>query len=205
VDFCDYKAAKFAVMNWHYSKSMPVSKLVKFGVWEDKKFVGSIIYSLGSAKTAGFRYHLKMTEICELVRVALNDNHTVFCSQLISITLKKLKLHCPGLRLIVSFADRTQNHNGTIYQAANWIYVGFQPKDNRLRSYKKGGRLYAWRSVASHLSKVGLPSTTKSATELGYEPLDLLLKHKYLYPLDKRMRRQILPLAQPYPKRADVV
>jgi len=26
-------------------------------------------------------------------------------------------------------------------------------------------------------------------------------KHKYLYPLDRAMRRQILPLAQPYPKK----
>ena len=33
------------------------------------------------------------------------------------------------------------------------------------------------------------------------ESVDLLPKHKYLYPLDRAMRRQITPLAKPYPKR----
>ncbi len=42
---CSHKAAKFAVENWHYSHSMPAGKLVKYGVWEHGKFVGSIIFS----------------------------------------------------------------------------------------------------------------------------------------------------------------
>jgi hypothetical protein len=34
------------------------------------------------------------------------------------------------------------------------------------------------------------------------EKIELPGKHRYLYPLDKRMRRQLTPLAKPYPKRA---
>ena len=30
----------------------------------------------------------------------------------------------PGLRLIVSYADKDQNHHGGIYRATNWIYEG---------------------------------------------------------------------------------
>ncbi|HOD08044.1 MAG TPA: hypothetical protein PKG98_08110, partial [Myxococcota bacterium] len=31
------------------------------------------------------------------------------------------------------------------------------------------------------------------------------VKHKYVYPLDREMRERILPLAQPYPKRAGTI
>jgi len=41
LDWCSYQAAKYAVENWHYSKCMPVGKLVKIGVWEDKKYIGA--------------------------------------------------------------------------------------------------------------------------------------------------------------------
>jgi hypothetical protein len=205
VDFCDYKAAKFAVMNWHYSKTMPASKLLKFGVWEDGIFMGTLIYSLGNSKDAGVNYGLLSTEVCELTRVALSGRHAVSCSRLLSVSLKKLKNHCPKTRLVVSLADRHQNHLGIIYQAANWVYIGLQPSGKRLRPYKKGGKIYHWRTVSSQLQKNSLPATVEGAKILGYEPLKCLLKHKYLYPLDKRMRRQILPLAKPYPKRADVV
>ncbi len=41
LDFCSHEAAKYAVMRWHYSRRMPKSKLVRIGVWEDEKFVGS--------------------------------------------------------------------------------------------------------------------------------------------------------------------
>ena len=48
LDFCSHEAAKYAVMRWHYSRRMPKSKLVRIGVWEDKKFSGAIIYGLGA-------------------------------------------------------------------------------------------------------------------------------------------------------------
>ena len=49
LDWCSYKAAKHAVMNWHYSKTMPIGKLVKIGVWEDDKFIGVVIFGLGAS------------------------------------------------------------------------------------------------------------------------------------------------------------
>ena len=40
LDWCDQKAARYAVEMWHYSRSMPSSKLVRVGVWEGGRFVG---------------------------------------------------------------------------------------------------------------------------------------------------------------------
>lgn len=196
VDFCDYRAAKFAVANWHYSKRMPIGKMIKLGVWENTRFIGVVIFARGNTPTLGKAYGLEMIEICELVRVAIHD-HTCFVTKIISVAIKKLKLN-EGLRLIVSFADPSRSHLGIIYQAGNWIYTG---KSQPSWQWFHDGRWKHNREITS--GAFGRKSKVKN-----YSMLPKRLppgKHRYLYPLDKRMRRQILPLAKPYPKHADVV
>jgi hypothetical protein len=47
VNWATYEAAKYACLNWHYSGTVPVGKLVKVGAWEDGKFIGVVIFSCG--------------------------------------------------------------------------------------------------------------------------------------------------------------
>lgn len=119
LDWCSYEAAKYAVMNWHYSKAMPRSKLVKVGVWENDKFIGAILFGLGANPNLSMAWKLKNTEVCELVRVALNKHKTPV-TRMIAISIKMLRKLCPGIKLIVSYADRNQGHQGIIYKAGNW-------------------------------------------------------------------------------------
>lgn len=201
IDWCSYEAAKFAVMNWHYSKSMPSGKLIKFGIWENTDFIGSVIYGRGSNKEIGKPFGITQLKICELVRVALRG-HGWEVSKIISICNRIVKKHFSGLRLIISFADPNEGHSGSIYQAGNWIYTGHGTEDKRSRPYRRrDGSIAHWRTVAGDLASKGLRSTIEDALKLGYIPLDQKPKHRYLYPLDKDMRRQIEPLAKPYPKR----
>lgn len=131
---CSYKAAKFAVINWHYSKTMPNGKLVKFGVWENDKFIGVVLYGKGANNMMPKHYNLKHTELCELVRVALTK-HKTETTRIIAITLKLLKKENPGLKLVFSYADKTnQGHEGIIYKAGNWQSEGL--------TISKGDHLY---------------------------------------------------------------
>ena len=75
LDWCSHEAAKYACQNWHYSKCVPVGKLVKIGVWEDSKFIGVIIYSRGANKSLMSQVGLDQTEGCELTRVAMNKHY----------------------------------------------------------------------------------------------------------------------------------
>ena len=74
VDWCSYEAAKYAVMHWHYSKTMPTHPIIKIGVWEDGEFVGCVLFSRGANNNLGRPYGLKITEVCELTRVALSQH-----------------------------------------------------------------------------------------------------------------------------------
>lgn len=84
---CSYDAAKYAVEHWHYSRQMPASKLVKYGVWEDDRFIGAIVYGRGATPYLGMRYLLDQTELCELVRVALRE-HDRPVTEMVAATLK---------------------------------------------------------------------------------------------------------------------
>ena len=124
LDWCSHKAAEYAVLNWHYSKSMPAGKLVKIGVYEDKEFIGCVIFGRGANNNAHKYFKVKVEECCELVRVALKDHKTPV-TRIVSIAIKMLKKFAPGLKLVFSYSDITnQHHQGIIYRAGNWEYLG---------------------------------------------------------------------------------
>lgn len=200
VEPCDFKAAKYAVTHWHYSKSMPTPPVIKFGVWELGTFVGCVLFSRGANKNLGKKHGLDVTQVCELTRVALNE-HMSNVSQIVSMALRSLK-KSQSIRLVYSYADPHEGHHGGIYQAMNWIYTGETPSGYKYEDTT--GRIWHQRQVSSsgwklqygEMRKVPVISECKKVFQPG--------KHRYLYPLDRAMRRQIEPLAQPYPKRADV-
>jgi len=192
LDWATHEAAKYAVENWHYSKTLPVGKLVKIGVWEGKRFIGVVIFAWGMNRNLGSPYGLTVGGACELVRVALTS-HRVKVSRIISIALRFLKKQSPGLRIVVSFADPAANHHGGIYQAGNWIYSGkssasFEWQVDGMRLNK---RAYTGHNFGSPKLKVPVNAVKKQTPG----------KHRYLMPLDDEMRKQIEPLRKPYPKR----
>jgi hypothetical protein len=181
-------------MHWHYSKRMPIGKLVKAGAWEDGQFIGCVLFARGNTPTLGDRYGLQMVEVCELVRVALCA-HRSAVSRIVAIALRMLRCACPGLRLVVSFADPAQGHVGSIYQAGGWVYTG---KSEPSWQWLHEGRWKHNREITS-----GAFGGDRKVTNYAMLPKRLPLgKHRYLYPLDQAMKEQIALLAKPYPKRA---
>jgi len=197
IDWATAEAARFACLNWHYSKSVPKAKVVRVGVWEGGKFIGVVIFGSGATPEIGSPYNLKQTEICELTRVALTK-HFAPVSKIISLSIRFLRKQSPGLRLIVSFADASQGHHGGIYQAGGWLYAGgaethayrvhgeaIHPKTLYMR-HGKGGQSIPW---------------LRANIDPNAERIISGFKHRYLMPLDAEMRDKIEPLRKPYPKR----
>ena len=197
LDWCSYEAAKYAVEHWHYSRRMPKSKLARIGVWEGGQFVGAIVFGVGATPEIGKPYSLQQTEICELVRVALRD-HAVPVSRMLAVAVRLLRRDMPGLRLVVSFADTSQGHHGGIYQAAGWVYVGSE----EYHAYRVNGEVVHPRRL-HHTLGVGGQSVPwlRAHVDPKAERIANGVKHKYVMPLDDDMRRRIVPLAKPYPKR----
>lgn len=192
LDWCSFKAAEFACKNWHYSKSIPAGKLVKIGVWENDKFIGCVIFGRGANHNLLTSFKLSQDEGCELVRIAMTD-HITPVSKILSIACKMLKKYCPGLKLVVSYADKTnENHHGGIYQAAGWHYLGLKTTSAKGAYYKIRGKKMHGRSARSlygHERKFPKP----------WEHWPPQSKHQYVKILDSNYLLD--KIKYPYPKR----
>lgn len=172
---------------------------MRIGVWEGGEYVGCVVFASGASPKLGNPYGLTQFECCELARIALRA-HKAPVSRILSIALRMLKRKCPGIRLVVSFADANQGHHGGIYQASNWIYAG---KTNPAPVYvdaagKQWHNRYVTQSgVCSNI--FGRARNVKKASDL--KKIMTKPKHRYLMPLDAELESRVRPLAKPYPKR----
>lgn len=206
VDFCDIKAARYACVNWHYSKAISASKTVKFGVWEDDKFIGCVLFARGASPALHKSVGVSVLECCELTRVALTTHKTPV-SKILSVCLNMLKKHCPNLKIVVSYADKDQGHHGGIYQATNWLYLGSSKPG--VAHWIINGKQIHDKSVGDRVSRRGKVNRVKVTIEnvkKFYKTEDVKRgyvkgKHKYIYLLDKELKSKFEAIKKPYPKR----
>ena len=113
------------ILNIHYARRFP-SVSFSFGLFFKDKIVGIVTYGTPASSTlrrgiAGDEY---IKNILELNRLCLLNNKKNEASFLVSKSLKML----PKERIIISFADSSQNHIGYVYQACNFTYHGLSAK-----------------------------------------------------------------------------
>jgi len=124
------------LINKHYAKRIP-SISFAFGLY-DKNNILQGVCTIGKPASPSLCVGVCGKEnskyVFELNRLCVNDGlpkNTL--SFFVSKVLKKL----PSL-IIVSYADKGQNHNGYIYQATNFIYTG--ATKSRTDKYVEGGK-----------------------------------------------------------------
>ena len=199
-----YKAIKYACLNFHYAKSVPVN-VFGYSVFNEKnEWCGVIVYGHGSNNNIAKPFGLKIGEVLELVRVALNGKQE-FTSKAIAMSLKLIKKDIPLCKLVVSYADLDQNHIGIIYQATNWYFVGIKMENKKDGSYIINGKRVHGRTVSDMCKRRGLPKTMENIKKVyktdDVKPYFTKGKIKYLYPLCNETRRLCEALKQDYIKK----
>lgn len=190
LDWANHKATAFACHNWHYSKSVPAGKLVKIGVWEDGMFKGVVLFSRGANKSIGTPYKLSQSQVCELTRIAITTHKTPV-TKIVSIAIKMLRKYCPDLKLIVSYADVDQGHEGTIYKAGNWIYEGLKNEGTMGAFIFKGKKTHP-KTIHSMYGKGSQRISFLKKIDPNVSVFITKGKHKYLYVLDETIRAGIM-------------
>lgn len=186
LDFCTVSAARYACLHWHYARRYPTSRTVRVGVWENGSYRGCLIFCISSNKNIGNPYGARPDTVAELSRIALRQHETPV-SRLIRIAISLLRRVCPGLRLLVSYADPEQGHVGGIYQAAGWVYAGMTKPT---AEYRVGNRRMHGRAMRGTFGRGrDFPKIMGSS------------KYRYLLPLDASTKEVVRCFAQPYPKR----
>ena len=186
-----YKAVKYACLKFHYAKTVPVTN-ISYSVFNNKnEWCGVICYGLGANYRLGSTYGVVSGQFLELTRMALNGKQES-TSKAMAISIKLLKKHKPLVKLLISYADKGQDHLGIIYQATNWLFVD-ESKTSGWEIFYKG----KWRHDRILTS---LPSQIKNTIQKRKKSG----KYKYIYPLTKELRTRCLELKKPYPKIASI-
>lgn len=202
VDFCEKQAALYACRQFHYNRRFPKSKILPLGVWEDGKFIGTVIFGRGACSKMGSPFGLDHVEVCELVRIAL-DKHVTPVTRILRLAIRKLKVHSPDLKLIVSFADSAQGHIGTIYKASNFLYMGASSY-HTLRIHGENRHPRAVHCIYGGVGAQSIP-WLREHVDPRAERIRTALKYKYVKPLTRDMRKKVLPMALSYPKALSAV
>ena len=185
-----FYAIKYACLNYHYSRAVP-SVSDAFSVFNEKdEWCGVVCFSAGANNNICKPFGLVQGQVIELVRVALNGKQGHGrTSMVIAMSLKQVKKNNPLVSLIVSYADPEQGHVGGIYQATNWVYIG-KSKAQREVIDPKTGKVMHKRTANS------IYGTIK-----GLEKSKIMWKHKYVYPLTRKMRKFCDEIRLDYPKK----
>ena len=196
------EATRYACKNFHYAKAVPVCQYV-YNVWNDEdEWCGVIVYGGGANMHIAQPYNKWQGQVVELERVALNgkQGHGK-TSEAVAMTIRAIKKEAPWVDLLVSYADLDQEHIGILYQATNWIYTGLCNADTVGAFIVHGKKMHpktiyskGWKQSLLWL-KENIDFNAKEFVTKG--------KHKYIYPMNKKMRKRVKVLAQNYVKKED--
>lgn len=184
----------------HYSKSCHNGPMC-WGLFEGSDLIGVCAFATPNSENVrrsvfGTGSENQVTELHRLVVRDGTPKNTE--SWFIARAIEGLLTYRPHVRAILSFADGTEGHRGTIYQASNAIYSGTTGK---ARFWRDGeGRL-------RHPRQNGHNVTPEEAAEMGWVAEMRDAKHRYLFlvgtPSQRRASRtRILLPNLPYPKGA---
>ena len=156
-----------------------------------------MIFGPGASPNLGISVGLKQGEYLELVRVALNGRQPC-TSEVVAAALRQVHKDAPEVKIIISFADKDQNHFGTIYQATNWIYLGDYGV-KKAQSYIINGKKYHNKTIHDK----GLSKEQLLKIDPNMKEVSSLGKRKYIFVFDKKSRREWMKKAKPYPKKVE--
>lgn len=192
---------KYSCLRYHYARRVPQVSEGYSVFTDDGEFCGTVCFGTGACPQIGRPYGLVQGEVLELVRVALNGKQghgQTSCA--VMMATRQLHRDRPLVRLLVSYADMDQDHAGTIYQATNWVYVGDSRVGDAMEA-RINGRTVHNKTIIDKYGSFNL-EYLREHVDPKAEYIYAKGKHKYLYPLDRRMRKAINRLSLPYPKKA---
>lgn len=196
------KDAYDLILNVHYAGRIP-SISHAFGLFIGGELEGVVTY--GSPATSPVRKGLlgpdDADKVLELNRLCLRTNPYNGASKLVGASLRMLE----GPKVILSFADPTQGHEGIIYRATNFLYCGLSAKRT---DWKIKGLEHLHNQSIVDMFKDRKDRAAAARERFGddFQLVDRPRKHRYVYFIGtkreiKDMRSKLRYPVVPYVKK----
>lgn len=181
----------------HYLHSYPGGSQLDFGVFTDSRLQGVATFGVGPANAHRLVHGAVRSDVLTLSRLWLVDELPPNSeSRTIGVLVRYLRKHT-DVKFLLSYADPSAGHVGTIYQAANWIYTGWS---EAMPLYDLGDGVLRHSRSVSHA--FGSHSKEHFANHgINIRSIPQSRKHRYLYLLDPTWRSRLRVNELPYPKK----
>jgi hypothetical protein len=195
-----FVVAKRLIERHHYLHSFPGGTKLAFGIFVANRLQGAISLGAGPANAYSLVYQAQPDDCLVLTRLWLSDDLPCNSeSKVIAIVIRALKQNT-HIKFMVSYADPSQGHVGTIYQATNWLYTGLSES---MPLYNLGdGITRQSRSLAHGFGTHSVKYLVNSGINVTLVPQSS--KHRYIYFLDPSWRTRLKPDVLPYPESPDI-
>lgn len=150
---------------------------------------------------------LETHEVLELTRLVILDGYGKNIeSHAIAQSFKWLKENDPSVKILISYADPEYDHNGTIYQATNWLYQGMGyaklMPNHSIKEHPDGPWIHS-RTAAVKWGNRGLENLYDKIGHIFWRKEEPA-KHRYIYFLcskgeKKRLLKKLKTPIFPYP------
>jgi hypothetical protein len=198
------KEIRRAIVTGHYSGVMPDATQEAYGAYQDEILIAAAAYGPGgNSKTFGAVIEgFDSSNARELIRLWVHPSAPTNTASFIIGRSLKLLPKCVGL--VVTFADSGQSHNGAIYQATNFFYLGMSSQGIR---YKDSGGVEVTARLANvyknrNPDKFSAMTLTEIRDSLGWTAITSHQKHRYAIGVGKakkRVNKKLKDLSLPYP------
>ena len=181
----------------HYLHSLPAGTRLAFGVFLGPRLLGALILGVGPKQAHSLVEGAAPDDCMTLTRFWLSNllpsNSE---SRVLGVVLRALRRHT-NLKFLLSYADPTQGHLGTVYMASGWVYSGLSEP---MPLYDLGdGKPRHSRSLSHAFGTHSL--THFKAHGIFIKLVHLPAKHRYVYFLDPSWRERLRVEELPYPKK----
>ena len=190
------QVAKELLEREQYLHSSPGGTHISLGVFLPHRLQGVITLGAGPYNSPSLVEGGTASECLTLTRLWLSDELPRNSeSRVLGVVLRALKRQTE-LKFLVTYADPSQGHVGTIYQATGWLYTGLSEPTPL---YDLGeGKTSHGRTVATRYGSRSIKYLRSQGLSLKLIPQDA--KHRYIYFLDPSWRDRLRVEPQPYPK-----
>ena len=178
---------------------MPGGTQLTFGVFAREYLRGAITIGVGPKNAHSLVEGAEPSDCATLSRLWLADELPSNSeSRVIGYLLRALKRDT-DLKFLISYADPSQGHMGTIYQATNWLYTG---RSGAMPLYDLGD------GIPRHSRSLAQTYGTHSKKNFEANGIDVRTipqeaKHRYLIFLDQSWRSRLRVPTLAYPKKDD--
>ncbi|MBH8600105.1 hypothetical protein [Thermoactinomyces sp. CICC 23799] len=191
VELCDVNEIRDFIAKWHYSGGINgVRSRYCFKLLYDGEIIGAAIFGGVAMANVWKKYVSREEDLLELRRLCcIDDTPKNTESYFIGQCLRWL-LNNTEVKKVISYADMDYGHEGVIYQATNFEYLG---KTSTGRAILFEGKRYHDKAIRTKYKGKLKPfaQRLREALERGDATYTKTKgKHRYLYDLEARRKKK---------------